>query len=134
MNSACLHLDFSHLLHNFSVPEAPTALKALVMSGDSILVSWKPPTEPNGIIEYYMVYYKEVDGTDTKPKSQKIVPNLKNQNLSFQAKGLDSNLKYEFWVTAFTTIGEGQPSKKITVSPSTSGNYLIPKYFHHLLG
>lgn len=95
------------------------------MSGDSILVSWKPPTEPNGIIEYYMVYYKEVDGTETKPKSQKIVPNLKNQNLSYQAKNLDSNLKYEFWVTAFTTIGEGQPSKKITVSPSTSGKWAI---------
>lgn len=93
------------------------------MSGDSILVSWKPPTEPNGIIEYYMVYYKEVDGSNVKPKSQKIVPNLKNQNLSYQAKSLDSNLKYEFWVTAFTTIGEGQPSKKITVSPSTSGKF-----------
>ncbi|CAH1286095.1 unnamed protein product [Diabrotica balteata] len=101
-------------------PEAPTAVKALVMSADSILVSWKPPTEPNGIIEYYMVYYKETGNNDDKPKSQKIVPNLRNQNLSFQAKNLDSNLKYEFWVTAATTIGEGQPSKKVTVSPSTS--------------
>ncbi|XP_074036525.1 Down syndrome cell adhesion molecule 1 isoform X49 [Leptinotarsa decemlineata] len=101
------------------VPESPTALKALVMSAESILVSWKPPTEPNGIIEYYIVYYKEVT-SDEKPKSQKIVPNLKNQNLSYQAKNLDSNLKYEFWVTAATTIGEGQPSKKVTVSPSTS--------------
>ncbi|VEN35147.1 unnamed protein product, partial [Callosobruchus maculatus] len=101
------------------VPEAPTAVKALVMSADSILVSWKPPTEPNGIIEYYMVYYKET-GSDTKPHSQKIVPNIRNQNLSYQAKNLDSDKKYEFWVTAATTIGEGQPSKKVTVSPSTS--------------
>ncbi|XP_044755484.1 Down syndrome cell adhesion molecule-like protein Dscam2 isoform X16 [Coccinella septempunctata] len=103
------------------VPEAPIAVKALVMSDDSILVSWKPPTEPNGIIEYYTVYYKQV-GTDDKdkPKSQKIVPNLKNQNLSFQAKNLDSNFKYEFWVTAATTMGEGQPSKKATVSPNSS--------------
>lgn len=92
------------------------------MSADSILVSWRPPTEPNGIIEYYMVYYKEVDSSDEKPKSQKIMPNLKNQNLSYQAKNLDVNKKYEFWVTAATTIGEGQSSKKVTVSPSTSGN------------
>lgn len=124
MDNECLYISYLFIVI-FSVPEAPTALKALVMSGDSILVSWKPPSEPNGIIEYYMVYYKEVDGTDSKPKSQKIVPNLKNQNLSFQAKGLDSNLKYEFWVTAFTTIGEGQPSKKNTVSPNTSGNYQL---------
>ncbi|XP_060529789.1 cell adhesion molecule Dscam2 isoform X42 [Cylas formicarius] len=102
------------------VPEAPIAVKALVMSSDSILASWKPPVEPNGIIEYYMVYYKESGNGDEKPKSQKIVPNIRNQNLSFQAKNLDSALKYEFWVTAATTIGEGQPSKKVVVSPSTS--------------
>ncbi|XP_064216065.1 Down syndrome cell adhesion molecule isoform X2 [Tribolium castaneum] len=105
------------------VPEAPIAVKALVMSTDSILASWKPPVEPNGIVEYYTVYYKPVstdDKTEVKPTSQKIVPNLRNQNLSHQAKNLDSNLKYEFWVTAATTIGEGQPSKKVTVSPSAS--------------
>ncbi|XP_068899454.1 cell adhesion molecule Dscam1 isoform X46 [Tenebrio molitor] len=106
------------------VPEAPVAVKALVMSTDSILASWKPPVEPNGIVEYYTVYYKQAQPEDSKteekPKSQKIIPNLRNQNLSYQAKNLDSNLKYEFWVTAATTIGEGQPSKKVTVSPSTS--------------
>jgi Down syndrome cell adhesion protein 1 len=106
------------------VPEAPVAVKALVMSADSILASWKPPVEPNGIVEYYTVYYKQAQPEDSKteekPKSQKIIPNLRNQNLSYQAKNLDSNLKYEFWVTAATTIGEGQPSKKVTVSPSTS--------------
>ncbi|XP_057660489.1 cell adhesion molecule Dscam2 isoform X11 [Diorhabda carinulata] len=114
-----VHTTPIHCQTEQDAPEAPTAVKSLVMSDDSILVSWKPPTEPNGIIEYYMVYYKET-GSDEKPKSQKIVPNLRNQNLSYQAKNLDSNLKYEFWVTAATTIGEGQPSKKVTVSPSTS--------------
>ncbi|CAH0555677.1 unnamed protein product [Brassicogethes aeneus] len=102
------------------VPEAPIAVKALVMSSDSILTSWKPPVEPNGIVEYYTVYYKQAGNDDEKPHSQKIVPNLKNQNLRFQAKNLDSTHKYEFWVTAATTIGEGQPSKKVTVSPSLS--------------
>lgn len=109
-----------------TVPEAPTSVKALAMSSEAILVSWKPPTEPNGIVEYYMVYYKVAGDNGEKPKSQKIIPNIRNQNLSFQAKGLDSNLKYEFWVTAATTIGEGQPSKKVSVSPSTSGKYFHP--------
>lgn len=113
---------------NFSVPEAPTAVKALVMSANSILISWKPPTEPNGIVEYYTVYQKQTGGDNTgaqTPKSQKIVPNLKNQNLSYQAKNLDSNLKYEFWVTASTTIGEGQTSKSVVVSPNANGMYLL---------
>ena len=30
-----------------------------------------------------------------------------------------SLLRYEFWVTAHTTIGEGTPSQKATLSPTT---------------
>lgn len=100
------------------------------MSSDSILVSWKPPVEPNGIVEQYTVYAREVGPADTEetnsdsaPKTQKIVPNLKNQNLSFQSKNLDSKLRYEFWVTASTNIGEGQPSKSVIIGPSQRGKY-----------
>lgn len=41
-----------------TVPEAPAALKALVMSTESVLVSWKPPAEPNGDVNQYTVYIK----------------------------------------------------------------------------
>lgn len=40
------------------MPEAPAALKALVMSTESVLISWKPPAEPNGEINQYTVYIK----------------------------------------------------------------------------
>lgn len=43
----------------FSAPEAPAAIKALVMSAESILVSWKPPVQPNGIVIQYTVYIRE---------------------------------------------------------------------------
>lgn len=43
----------------FPVPEPPSAVKALVMTGESILVSWKPPTQPNGVVVQYTVYVKE---------------------------------------------------------------------------
>jgi hypothetical protein len=49
----------------FAVPEAPSAVKALVMSGDSILVSWKPPEQPNGIVSQYTVYVRE-DSAEAK--------------------------------------------------------------------
>ncbi|KAK5645477.1 hypothetical protein RI129_006777 [Pyrocoelia pectoralis] len=107
------------------VPEAPVSIKALVMSTTSILISWKPPQEPNGIVEQYTVYVREAGLAETEevnsestPKTQKIVPNIKNQNLSFQAKDLDNKLKYEFWVTASTNIGEGQASKSVVMTPS----------------
>ena len=41
------------------VPEAPAAIKALAMSPDSILVSWTPPANPNGVIKRYTVYFME---------------------------------------------------------------------------
>lgn len=40
----------------FLVPEAPRAVKALVMGQDSILVSWRPPAQPNGVVTHYNVY------------------------------------------------------------------------------
>ncbi|XP_075224355.1 Down syndrome cell adhesion molecule 1 isoform X5 [Lycorma delicatula] len=99
------------------VPEAPAAVKALVMSAESILVSWKPPTQPNGLVIQYTVYLKE-DGDDAKdeePKSQK-VPAFQ---MSYEASGLKKKASYEFWVTASTNMGEGQPSKSVSISPST---------------
>lgn len=38
--------------------------------------------------------------------------------MSYEASGLDKKERYEFWVTASTNIGEGQPSKSVTISPS----------------
>jgi hypothetical protein len=52
----------------FIVPEAPSKVKALVMSGDSILVSWKPPEQPNGIVSQYTVYVRE-DSEEAKDVS-----------------------------------------------------------------
>lgn len=48
------------------VPDAPTSVKALVMSADSILVSWLPPDKPNGVITQYTVYYKEQGKADSE--------------------------------------------------------------------
>ncbi|XP_059477741.1 cell adhesion molecule Dscam2 isoform X43 [Neocloeon triangulifer] len=101
-------------------PEPPSALKALVMSDSSILVSWKPPEQPNGIVTQYTVYYREeapVEGEakDATPKSQKVPP----FQMSYEASGLKKKTGYEFWVTASTNIGEGQQSKSVILAPST---------------
>ena len=40
------------------IPGPPSSVKPLAMSEDSILVSWKEPDEPNGIIIQYTVYIK----------------------------------------------------------------------------
>nr|XP_012216026.1 PREDICTED: Down syndrome cell adhesion molecule-like protein Dscam2 isoform X12 [Linepithema humile] len=93
-------------------PEAPIAIKALVMSAESILISWRPPSQPNGVISQYTVYTKADNAEE--PTSQKVPPN----QLTHEASGLDKQLRYEFWVTASTNIGEGEASKIVTLGPS----------------
>ncbi|KAL0124026.1 hypothetical protein PUN28_006078 [Cardiocondyla obscurior] len=93
-------------------PEAPIAIKALVMSSESILISWRPPSQPNGVISQYTVYTKADNAEE--PSSQKVPPN----QLTHEASGLDKQLRYEFWVTASTNIGEGEASKIVTLGPS----------------
>ncbi|XP_054089351.1 cell adhesion molecule Dscam2 isoform X44 [Zeugodacus cucurbitae] len=95
------------------VPEAPTDVKALVKGQAAILVSWRPPAQPNGIIQQYTVYSK-VEGAEGEPKSQKIP----QYQMSYEATDLEKNKPYEFWVTASTNIGEGQQSKSIVAMPS----------------
>ncbi|KAL6435025.1 hypothetical protein ACFW04_005260 [Cataglyphis niger] len=93
-------------------PEAPIAIKALVMSAESILISWRPPSQPNGVISQYTVYTKADNAEEAT--SQKVPPN----QLTHEASGLDKQLRYEFWVTASTNIGEGEASKIVTLAPS----------------
>ncbi|XP_033234748.1 Down syndrome cell adhesion molecule-like protein Dscam2 isoform X44 [Drosophila pseudoobscura] len=95
------------------VPEAPTDVKALVMGNAAILVSWRQPAQPNGIITQYTVYLK-AEGAETETKTQKVP----HYQMSFEASELEKNKPYEFWVTASTTIGEGQQSKSIVAMPS----------------
>ncbi|XP_043581111.1 Down syndrome cell adhesion molecule-like protein Dscam2 isoform X3 [Bombus pyrosoma] len=93
-------------------PEAPIAIKALVMSAESILVSWRPPSQPNGVITQYIVYTKADNAEE--PTSQKVPPN----QLTHEASGLDKQRRYDFWVTASTNIGEGEASKIVALAPS----------------
>ncbi|XP_050054061.1 cell adhesion molecule Dscam2 isoform X31 [Aphis gossypii] len=107
------------------VPEAPAALKALVMSTESVLVSWKPPAEPNGDVNQYTVYIKPSgDNKDKEPLVHKVAPN----QMSFEASGLIKQDPYEFWVTASTNIGEGQPTKSIVIAPSTRVPAMIASF------
>ncbi len=115
------------------IPGPPSSVKPLAMSEDSILVSWKAPDEPNGIVVQYTVYIKVIFQTislaveygkfhiffhisqeldrsrDTAPKSHKV----NALQMSHQVDNLNRKSRYEFWVTASTVIGEGPASVKV---------------------
>ncbi|XP_069356510.1 cell adhesion molecule Dscam1 isoform X36 [Maniola hyperantus] len=92
------------------VPEAPRAVKALVMGADSILVSWRPPAQPNGVVTHYNVY---TQAQNAEPHPNKVPAS----QTSYSATELKAG-RYDFWVTASTIIGEGQPSATASCSPS----------------
>ncbi|XP_047530733.1 Down syndrome cell adhesion molecule-like protein Dscam2 isoform X5 [Vanessa atalanta] len=92
------------------VPEAPRAVKALVMAADSILVSWRPPAQPNGVVTHYNVY---TQAQNAEPHPNKVPAS----QTSYSATDLKAG-RYDFWVTASTIIGEGQPSATASCSPS----------------
>ncbi|XP_042867937.1 Down syndrome cell adhesion molecule-like protein Dscam2 isoform X1 [Penaeus japonicus] len=104
-----------HCQTDQDVPDAPTSVKALVMSADSILVSWLPPDRPNGIITQYTVYFKEEGKSDSEAEQEKLL----STHLNYEANGLKQRDEYVFWVTASTTIGEGEKSESVHLKLSS---------------
>ncbi|RWS06193.1 Down syndrome cell adhesion molecule-like protein Dscam2, partial [Dinothrombium tinctorium] len=93
------------------VPSAPSDIKALVESVESIVISWRPPLYPNGRIKSYTVY-TEVDG-GVRPFT--VPKHLFHHRVSRLKEGK----KYSFWVKASTSAGEGMPTRTVTQTPSS---------------
>lgn len=59
--------------------------------------------------------------TQAETKIEKVSP----LQMNYEAKNLKKQEQYEFWVTASTNVGEGQPSKTLTVAPNSRGKSLL---------
>ncbi|XP_064472105.1 cell adhesion molecule Dscam1-like isoform X2 [Ornithodoros turicata] len=98
-----------------AVPEAPEDIKALVLAPDAILVSWKPPRLPNGIVQKYTVYSRS-HGYGKQAAATRHVP-VPSSQFWHETRGLRTGLRYDFWVTASTSAGEGPATRIVTQSP-----------------
>lgn len=99
------------------LPEMPAAIKAVVSSATSIIVSWQPPLKANGIITSYNVHHRAV-GPESKWYRRALSP----QHTSYQAENLHKRSQYEFFVAAVTLVGEGAHTASIILGPSTEGS------------
>ncbi|KAM8709903.1 hypothetical protein ACLKA7_016669 [Drosophila subpalustris] len=90
------------------VPEAPSDIKVVVSSPQSLYVSWLPPTEPNGVITKYSLYTRVVNGREELNNEKRSLP---SQQAYYEAKNLHPHMEYQFWVTASTRVGEGKSSR-----------------------
>lgn len=101
------------------VPQAPSDIKVVASSLDSIMITWQPPLRSNGFVKKYTVYMRRLD-LSNEDVTKNIVT---GSDYSFEAINLKNNRRYEFWVTASTNIGEGQSTPVIALS---TGAPIVP--------
>ncbi|XP_023168187.2 Down syndrome cell adhesion molecule-like protein Dscam2 isoform X2 [Drosophila hydei] len=93
------------------VPEAPSDIKVVVSSPQSLFVSWQSPNEPNGVITKYSLYTRVVNGREELNNEKRSLP---SQQAYYEAKNLHPHMEYQFWVTASTRVGEGKSSRVVS--------------------
>ncbi|XP_028812733.1 immunoglobulin superfamily DCC subclass member 4 isoform X2 [Denticeps clupeoides] len=82
----------------------PTEMQLSALDSSSVLVSWRPPMEPNGIITSYRILYS---GNLSQPDH--LWSNLSNDGTmtSVEVQGLLSGTQYFFKMRACTEVGVG---------------------------
>ncbi|KAF7670333.1 hypothetical protein LDENG_00018790 [Lucifuga dentata] len=75
----------------------------------SVTLFWHPPTQPNGLIVYYSIYYS-YNFTITEqrvPVSTLPAPSSPDSALSYTLTGLTGGTNYTLWMTSSTLQGDG---------------------------
>uniref|UniRef100_A0A3B4ZKX6 Immunoglobulin superfamily DCC subclass member 4-like n=1 Tax=Stegastes partitus TaxID=144197 RepID=A0A3B4ZKX6_9TELE len=81
----------------------PEELQLSALDSSSVLVSWRPPLEPNGIIIGYRILYS---GSLSEPEH--FWKNLSQDSItSVEVQGLSSGTRYFFKLGASTEVGPG---------------------------
>ncbi|XP_059147858.1 neuroglian-like [Physella acuta] len=104
---------FSELLDFFTPEGVPSAVRDLRVHAFGVayvLLKWKPPQHPNGILLGYDIAYQQVSGLELGP-IRPLMPHI-NDPLTLGARitGLQSGHRYRFIVWARTKQGRGEPS------------------------
>ncbi|KAM5288523.1 phosphatidylinositol phosphatase PTPRQ [Ctenodactylus gundi] len=104
---------------NFRTPEGapsdpPKDVHYVNLSSTSIILFWRPPSKPNGIIQYYSVYYRNTSGTVMQNFTlHEVTSELDNMTISAVIDKLAIYSRYTFWVTASTSVGNGNKTSEI---------------------
>ncbi|EHB18205.1 Phosphotidylinositol phosphatase PTPRQ, partial [Heterocephalus glaber] len=94
--------------------DPPKEVHYVNLSSTSIILFWTPPSKPNGIIQYYSVYYRNTSGTFMQNFTLHEVTNeFDNMTVSAIIDNLAVFSYYTFWLTASTSVGNGNKSSDI---------------------
>ncbi|XP_047103802.1 Down syndrome cell adhesion molecule-like protein Dscam2 [Schistocerca piceifrons] len=98
------------------VPGSPANIKVLSSSPTSLVVSWMKPVHPNGHLVSYTLYSRILEGGREKDSSKR---RLSPAHTHYELHDLRKEEEYEFWVTAFTKVGEGQSTRVVYATISS---------------
>ncbi|XP_078579186.1 neogenin-like isoform X7 [Branchiostoma floridae x Branchiostoma japonicum] len=91
------------------VPGPATSLQAESVSPVAITVSWQPPTQRNGVILNYKLYYVEMAAGPLNEGSVDV------SGLSHTLNGLKKYTEYSFRVVAYNQHGPGMSTEEVIV-------------------
>ncbi|DAA30635.1 PREDICTED: neuronal cell adhesion molecule isoform X4 [Bison bison bison] len=87
------------------VPSAPSSLKIVNPTLDSLTLEWEPPSHPNGILTEYTLKYQPINSThELGPLVDLKIPANKTRWI---LKNLNFSTRYKFYFYAQTAAGSG---------------------------
>ncbi|XP_020919225.1 neuronal cell adhesion molecule isoform X28 [Sus scrofa] len=87
------------------VPSAPSSLKIVNPTLDSLTLEWDPPSHPNGILTEYTLKYQPINSThELGPLIDLKIPANKTR---WTLKNLNFSTRYKFYFYAQTAAGSG---------------------------
>ncbi|XP_028381210.1 neuronal cell adhesion molecule isoform X12 [Phyllostomus discolor] len=87
------------------VPSAPSSLKIINPTLDSLTLEWDPPSHPNGILTEYILKYQPINSThELGPLVDLKIPANKTR---WTLKNLNFSTRYKFYFNAQTAAGSG---------------------------
>ena len=106
-------------IHACPAPGDAPNVTAASISSKTIVVRWKPPLIPNGVLTGYRVYVTYHNG------SERDIRDVSTQNTSYYVQNLSPHQLITIAMSARTQIGEGPLSPQVSVRTS-EGTFPCP--------
>ncbi|XP_055974654.1 neuronal cell adhesion molecule isoform X17 [Sorex fumeus] len=107
------------------VPSAPSSLKIVNPTLDSLTLEWDPPSHPNGILTEYTLKFQPINNThELGPLVDLKIPANRTR---WTLKNLNFSTRYKFYFYAQTSAGSGSQITEEAVTTVDEGKMVIPK-------
>ncbi|XP_076798044.1 neuronal cell adhesion molecule isoform X16 [Arvicanthis niloticus] len=106
------------------VPSAPSSLKIVNPTLDSLTLEWDPPSHPNGILTEYILKYQPINSThELGPLVDLKIPANKTR---WTLKNLNFSTRYKFYLYAQTSVGSGSQITEEAITTVDEAGILPP--------